>query len=154
VFSFMHSINRLLPWLDYLPNSCQVLKSDRDRAADLIRQAQQLEREAHRLRMQAKLQLECIHGQVREKWRTCEIEQAQRVLIAGENKPHYASARYVDLGRRLAHLDAQPSAVQVLEVFRDLKLAPCPKPKQCAQLDRVAQWWHLAGRPALQHFQD
>jgi len=79
-------MNSVMPWLDRLSEVGTPILNERDRIADHLKEANELERQVKELREKAQIRAAALEERVSEKWTAAEILVAKARAGAGAVK--------------------------------------------------------------------
>lgn len=139
-----------LPWIDHLFEVGERIRRLRAKALETAVEAVGLEQHALGLRRHVHTDLKEIDAAVARNWTEAEVSAARQ--CAELRSVHLRQLRAVDsasLARALAPLDGTHLASEAMSAFLavDMPEPGAPEDEVRAALERVRQWWLIAGAP-------
>jgi Uncharacterized KorC regulated protein A len=147
---------RFMPWIDMLTEVGSPILQDRDRAAALLREADELEARAATLRQEAIASRAPLLERVRRNWTDEELEQASKVA---ESIVHRYPLQWIvdpDMRSAVGALEGAQGPLDVLLIFsqyvlRDqTRVTPDTDVERRMMLKRAQDWWNFAVLPMLE----
>lgn len=148
--------NAFMPWVDFLPELGDPIRSERNRLADMQDRADALEKQAAALRADLKSGRASLLAKIAVGWHSREIASATRA--AGDHLRPTSLNFITDHALRamIITLDGGSTALDVLNVFRlgqvirqHNLLSTATDTERRATLNRVLDWWNHAAVPLL-----
>ena len=139
-----------LPWIDHLFEVGERVRRLRAKALETATEAVVLEQHALGLRRHVHAACKEIDAAVERNWTAAEVSAARQ--CAELRSVHLLQLRAVDsaaLARELAPLDGTHLASEAITAFSAVALPEpgAPEDEVRAALERVRQWWLIAGAP-------
>lgn len=152
--------NKVMTWIDLLPNVDRSLLLDRDRLALKLTQACALEKHAAMLRAGAKVARALLIEQIVNRWPLQDIENAARASgECLEPFPEGYTPPDPFLRDLLRDLHVSASALDVLRAFAGGQvirqhnlLSTATEEERRETLSRVLDWWNFGAVPVLARF--